>query len=71
MQSPMAIDDPINKSRLAFAWEHPKGFKSPLIRVRLEHQDEFSVSARMLPLGKGGSLLLQFLENLNSLGPLE
>ena len=69
--SPIVIDDPINKSRLALAWEHPKGFKSPLVRVRLEYGDEFSVSARMLPLGKAGSLLLQFLENLNSLGPLE
>src|SRR5262249_36607704 len=71
MPSQMLIDDPINKSRLGLAWEHPKGFKTPLVRVRLEHEDEFNVSARMLPLGKAGSHLLQFLENLTSLGPLE
>jgi hypothetical protein len=71
MQSPMVIDDPINKSRLGMTWEQPKGFKSPLVRVNLEHGDEFNVSARMLPLGKAGNLLLQFLENLNSLGPHE
>jgi hypothetical protein len=71
MPLPMAIDDPINKSRLGMTWEHPKGFKSPLVRVSLEHGDEFNVSARMLPLGKAGNLFLQFLENLTSLGPLE
>jgi hypothetical protein len=65
MSSPITIDDPRTGSRATFVWEHPEGFKAPLVRVRLEYADEFSVSARILPPGR---TLLRFLENLNSLG---
>jgi hypothetical protein len=66
MLSPFVIDDPKTGSRVSFAWERPKGFNSPLVRVGLDHAAEFSVSARILPLGR---TFLRFLENLASLGP--
>jgi hypothetical protein len=68
----MEIRDARRPAWVTFSWEHPKGFRSPLVRVGLHYGEELQVSARMLP-GLGRSLI-RFLENLASLegaGPSE
>jgi hypothetical protein len=61
------IQDNRRPARVTFCWEQPKGFASPLVRVRLHYGDELQVSARVLPgLGKS---LIRFFENLASLEP--
>lgn len=58
------LDDPKTGSRVTFTWEHPEGFSSPLVRVRVEFADAFNVSARMVPPGR---TFLRFVDNLRSL----
>jgi|SRR6516162_4910779 hypothetical protein len=59
------IRDARRPARVTFSWEHPKGFRSPLVRVGLDYGEELHVSARVLPgMGPG---LTRFVENLASL----
>jgi hypothetical protein len=65
LMASVVLQDVHRPARVTFAWERPAGFKSPLIRVGLQHAEELNVSALILPGVRRP--LLRFLENLSSL----